>query len=403
MGLKGRKVFMPRSKGRLTLPDNPDLEQLREQAKERLAIIRTHAPEAQLSDAQFALARDYGFPGWRALKAEVQRRSGTAKDLVGNYACDETVGSNHVLSVTAKGERLFLERAGGVTTEIIRQPNGDFVTPGLTTRHRFELDSTGKARALFIESWAGAVVRAARIGVAQAARMRSEREREAKKEWSARTPIEVPEDVLERYVGHYANPVGNVMTFSREGRTLFIEIGGRALPLAAESEVDFFLAKARIEVHFRIKDDVATSIVFGVMGHATVMSRVSPEAAASLSSVIVQRAAEQAQPRQLAPSVPSVILARYAGRYRVENGMEMVVDVNEARIFAQMFMPIGTQPRFEIFPESESKFFWPEKASQVSFFADAEEKVHYGIWHQSGHLIPMSRIEDSSAKVAPAA
>ena len=125
---------MSRSKGRRTLPDNPSLEQLREQAKDRLAIIRTHTPESQLSDAQFALARDYGFPGWRALKAEVDRRSGAINGLVGYYA--EASVSNNVLSVTAKGGRLFLEIGKGATIEIIPQHDGTFASPGLTRRYR---------------------------------------------------------------------------------------------------------------------------------------------------------------------------------------------------------------------------------------------------------------------------
>ena len=34
------------SQSRLTLPENPNLEQLREQAKERLDVIRATAPDA---------------------------------------------------------------------------------------------------------------------------------------------------------------------------------------------------------------------------------------------------------------------------------------------------------------------------------------------------------------------
>src|ERR1700753_375155 len=98
---------MSRSKGRLTLPDNPHLQQLREQAKERLELIRVDAPDAQLSDAQLALARDYGFPSWRALKAEVDRRTGALSGLVGYYA--EASSSNTLWSVTAKGQKLFVE------------------------------------------------------------------------------------------------------------------------------------------------------------------------------------------------------------------------------------------------------------------------------------------------------
>jgi ankyrin repeat protein len=53
------------------LPDSPSLDWLRKQAKRHLGELRQTNPEAKLSDAQFALAREYGFPSWRALKAHV--------------------------------------------------------------------------------------------------------------------------------------------------------------------------------------------------------------------------------------------------------------------------------------------------------------------------------------------
>jgi len=57
--------------GALSLPDNPNLDWLRKQAKRRLDELRIANPSAQLSDAQFELARQYGFASWRALKSHI--------------------------------------------------------------------------------------------------------------------------------------------------------------------------------------------------------------------------------------------------------------------------------------------------------------------------------------------
>jgi len=54
-----------------SLPDKPNLEWLRKQAKRRLDDVRREKPEARLADAQFALAQEYGFASWRALKAHI--------------------------------------------------------------------------------------------------------------------------------------------------------------------------------------------------------------------------------------------------------------------------------------------------------------------------------------------
>ena len=57
------------------LPDKPDLDWLRKQAKRRLQELRHTTPTAQLSEAQFALAKDYGFSSWRALKSHIDSLS----------------------------------------------------------------------------------------------------------------------------------------------------------------------------------------------------------------------------------------------------------------------------------------------------------------------------------------
>ena len=56
------------------LPERPSLEYLKKLAKERLTAFRATDPGARLHDAQLAIAREYGFPSWRALKTEVDRR-----------------------------------------------------------------------------------------------------------------------------------------------------------------------------------------------------------------------------------------------------------------------------------------------------------------------------------------
>jgi ankyrin repeat protein len=56
------------------LPDRASLEYLKKLAKERLRELRRANPDARLSAAQLAVARDHGFPSWRALKAEVDKR-----------------------------------------------------------------------------------------------------------------------------------------------------------------------------------------------------------------------------------------------------------------------------------------------------------------------------------------
>lgn len=53
------------------LPTHPNLEHLKNEAKQRMKIMRSEHPAARLADAQLFVARSYGFASWRKLKAYV--------------------------------------------------------------------------------------------------------------------------------------------------------------------------------------------------------------------------------------------------------------------------------------------------------------------------------------------
>lgn len=56
------------------LPDQPNLDHLRQQAKDLLGGLHQTRPDATLSSAQTLLAKEYGYRDWPELKAEVERR-----------------------------------------------------------------------------------------------------------------------------------------------------------------------------------------------------------------------------------------------------------------------------------------------------------------------------------------
>jgi ankyrin repeat protein len=55
------------------VPLRADLNWLKKTSKERLDTLRASNPSARLSESQLAVAREYGFPSWRKLKAHVER------------------------------------------------------------------------------------------------------------------------------------------------------------------------------------------------------------------------------------------------------------------------------------------------------------------------------------------
>jgi ankyrin repeat protein len=76
----------------LPLPDRPSLEWLRKTAKQRLDGLRARDASARLADAQFHVAREYGFSSWRSLKRHVEARE-RASSAAPTPADDEIVKS----------------------------------------------------------------------------------------------------------------------------------------------------------------------------------------------------------------------------------------------------------------------------------------------------------------------
>src|SRR5262245_10649948 len=75
-----------------SLPERPSLDSLRKQAKKlardvaagdpaAIARVRAHLPRVEPSlsqrNAQLVVAREYGYPGWQDLIAEVHKRLGS--------------------------------------------------------------------------------------------------------------------------------------------------------------------------------------------------------------------------------------------------------------------------------------------------------------------------------------
>lgn len=65
-----------------TLPARANLEHLKNEAKQCLKNLRSEHPEARLAEAQLLVARSYGFPSWRKLKAFIDALDDFGRQLI---------------------------------------------------------------------------------------------------------------------------------------------------------------------------------------------------------------------------------------------------------------------------------------------------------------------------------
>lgn len=182
--------------------------------------------------------------------------------------------------------------------------------------------------------------------------------------------IALSPEALERFVGRY--DYGNaILTVTREGERLFAQLAGQPrFEIFPSSGNEFFWKVVEARVTF--VDDEAGRVTRAIhhQGGSTIEApRVEERAAVSLT--------------------PEVLDA-YVGKYDYGGGQAVLTVTREgARLFAQL---VG-QPRFEIFPTSETEFHWRAVEAKITFVKDAAGKVTGGIHEQGGRRFEAPKLE----------
>ncbi|CAB3638853.1 hypothetical protein LMG24238_00093 [Paraburkholderia sediminicola] len=79
------------------------------------------------------------------------------------------------------------------------------------------------------------------------------------------------------------------------------------------------------------------------------------------------------------------------GRYQLTSPMEIVLITIEGE---QLFAQYGRQQKYEIFPESENRYFWKVVDAQVTFERDGDGNVTSLVHHQHGRDAHGVKLED---------
>lgn len=125
------------------LPARPNLEYLKNEAKGRLDDLRRADPRAQLADAQFDLAKDYGFASWPKLKEHVESLAAASQHpIAGGWIANIAQSKRHPSNQFRSARIHFTVR--GSTVEIV----DEFVDEsGKAVRGRNTVEADGVERA----------------------------------------------------------------------------------------------------------------------------------------------------------------------------------------------------------------------------------------------------------------
>ena len=83
------------------------------------------------------------------------------------------------------------------------------------------------------------------------------------------------------------------------------------------------------------------------------------------------------------------VLELYPGAYQLAPGFTLTVTREEDKLFVQA----TGQPRFQVYPSSETEFFYKVVDAQITFVKDSTGRVTGLVLHQGGRDMECARIK----------
>jgi hypothetical protein len=160
-----------------------------------------------------------------------------------------------------------------------------------------------------------------------------------------------------------------ILTVTKEGDKVFAQLSGQPkFEIFPKSETEFFWKVVEAEVTFVKNETGAVTKAIHRQGGQTIN-------APKLEDVKTA-------------TVDATVYDAYTGKYDYGKAIMTITREGE-RLFAQL----TGQPKHEIFPKSETEFFWKVVNAQVTFVKDKSGKVTKAVHEQSGQKFEAPRME----------
>jgi len=181
-----------------------------------------------------------------------------------------------------------------------------------------------------------------------------------------RTPIKLDAKILKDYVGQYELAPGAIFNVRVEGDHLAAQLTGQGYAdIFAASEREFYYELVDAQISF-VKDTTGktTSLILHQNGANQPAKKISDEV-----------------PKELvAAKVDPKMYDTYAGKYQLAPGAQFTVRREAGKLMVQL----TGQPFFEVFPKSETEFFYKVVDARITFVKNAKGEVTELILDQNG-------------------
>ena len=191
-----------------------------------------------------------------------------------------------------------------------------------------------------------------------------------------RKEVSVSRKILAGLVGTYQFERGTNMVVSLVGDQLMTKLGDQgAIPIFAESESLFFPKTVDAELEFgRDEKGDAAYLILHQGGRDQKALRISAEVPSTPERKEVKVAAE--------------LLGEYQGTYHLAPEFDIEMTVEGDRLMTQA----TGQEKFQLYAESDARFFAKVVDAQIEFVRDKDGKVVSLILHQGGRDLAAPRL-----------
>jgi len=191
-----------------------------------------------------------------------------------------------------------------------------------------------------------------------------------------RRSIKLTEAEADHYVGWYILNPSQQYHITREGSRIFAKLTGQdAVQIFPRSKTEFFYRIVDAELHFERDGDGP-------------YARVKLHQNGAVQTF--ERAGADFQPPEPPKEVDVDVatLKQYVGKYELAPGVVFDVQVEGEQLTIQ----ITGQPRFPVYAESKTRFFYKVVEAAVTFQMDDDGKVTGLVLHQNGMDQPAKRL-----------
>jgi len=174
--------------------------------------------------------------------------------------------------------------------------------------------------------------------------------------------------VLESYVGKYELAPGVVFDITLQDGQLTAQLTGQPrFPIYAKSQTEFFYKVVDAQITF-LKDEQgkATALVLHQFGIDRTARKLGAE--------------YQPPPPRVEVTIEPEVLKNYVGKYKLAPGVIFDIRLQKEQLTAQL----TGQPRFPIYAETQTKFFYKVVDAQITFVKNEQGKVTALVLHQLG-------------------